>query len=80
VQVKVVREDLDDDLHQVFLRNDVFTVDHLLEDTGKDEFAIRLQVDPLELRQADEVGADEDAEVFALDLALLAIPRVTRVL
>jgi hypothetical protein len=80
MQVEIIGKDLDYHFHQVLLRNDVFAVDHLLQDTGQDELAVCIEIDPFELGQADEVGADQDAQVFALNFALLAIPRVARVL
>lgn len=80
VQVELVGEHLDDDLHKVLLRNDVLAVDDLLEDGGQDHVLVHVDLDALELREADEVRTDKDAEVAALHLALLALARVALVL
>lgn len=72
--------DLDDDLHEVLLGDNVLAVDDLLEHARQDEALVHAEVDALELAEADEVGADEDAKLLALHLTLLALARVARVL
>lgn len=64
---------MDDDLHKVFLGDDVFAIDDLLEDVGQDDALVHVEIDAVELAEADEVSADEDAELFALHLAPLAV-------
>mmetsp|Transcript_47733 Transcript_47733/g.110644 ORF Transcript_47733/g.110644 Transcript_47733/m.110644 type:complete len:266 (-) Transcript_47733:215-1012(-) len=67
-------EDLRDAVHQVLLRDGVLAVDHLLEDGGQHRLGVNLERHPLERREADEVGADKDAQLRALALAPLALP------
>lgn len=64
---------LDDDLHEVLLCDDVLAVDDLFEDAREDDAAVHLEVDAVELTQADEVGPDEDAELAALEFAAVAV-------
>ena len=78
--MKVVREHLDDHLHEVLLRDDILAVDHLLEDRWQDRVLVELERHAIELAQAHEVRADEDAQFAALCLALLALARVAEVL
>lgn len=49
MEVEIIGEDLDDYFHEVFLRDDVFAVDDLLEDGGEDGPSIHIEVGPFEL-------------------------------
>ena len=73
-EVELVREDLDDAIHEVRLRNSVLAVDHLLEDAGQHRLLVEAHVHALELADPNKVGPDQDAQVLALLLALL-LPR-----
>ena len=48
--------------------------------TGWTRLGVLVNGDEVELREADEVGADEEPELLALLFALLAVPRVALVL
>ena len=41
---------------------------------------VHVQVDAFQLRQPDEVGSDQDSEVFTLNLPSLSLPRMSLVL
>ncbi len=71
---------LDHDFHEVFLGNNILALDHLLENGGKDGISVELQINAVELREANEIGADQNAKVFPFGLTLLAVARVTLVL
>lgn len=71
---------LDDNLHEVLLSNHVFTVDDLLKNGGEDAALVHVEVDAVELGEADEVRTDEDSEVAALHFALVAVAGVALVL
>jgi hypothetical protein len=72
--------DLDYDFHEVFLGNHILTLNNLLKNGGKDGILVEFQIDTIQLREPNEVCADQNAKVFALSLALLAIARVSLVL
>jgi len=71
---------LDDDFHQVLLGNDVLAVDDLLQYRGEYIRLVHIQVDPIELGEADEIGADEYTQVATFHFAFLPVARVTLVL
>ncbi len=79
-KVKVVGKDLDDHLHEILLCDDIFAVNDLLEDGREDGALVHLEIDAFELAESDEVGADEDAQLFAFHLAFLAVSGVTLML
>ena len=64
---------LNDHLHEILLRNDVLAVDDLLEDAGKYDLLVHVEVDAVQLAEPDKIGADQDAELAALDFALFAV-------
>jgi hypothetical protein len=72
--------DLDYDFHEVFLSNHILTLNNLLKNGGKDAILVELQIDTIQLREPNEVCADQNAKVFALSLALFAVARVSLVL
>ena len=78
--VELVGKYLNDALHEVLLRYLVLAVDHLLEQLGQHQRAVRVHVDRVELREAHQVGADEQAELAALLFALLLLTRVALIL
>jgi len=53
-QVEVIRKDLDDDLHQILLRNLVATVDHLLHNTGQNRLSPKRRETVLSLGSIEE--------------------------
>lgn len=57
------------------MRNDVLAIYDLLEYGGEDDAAVHVEIDAFELGKSDEVGPHEDAELPALHLALLTLPR-----
>lgn len=69
-----------DNLHQIFLRDDVLAIDDLLQDGGENELLIHIQIHAIELGKTDEVRANEYSQIAPLHFALLTIPRVTLVL
>jgi hypothetical protein len=69
-ELKLVREHLNDALHQILLRNDVAAADDLLEQAMQHNVGVQVDVDAVELAEAREVLADEQAQVLALGLAL----------
>lgn len=71
---------LDDDLHEVFLRDNVFAVDDLFEHAGKDDAPVHFQIDAVELTEADQVGPDEDAQLAPLEFPPVAVARESAVL
>ena len=71
---------LDHNFHEVFLGDNILALDHLLKNSGEDVILVKLQINAVELRKANEVCADQNAKVFTLGLALLAVARVTLVL
>jgi hypothetical protein len=71
---------LDHDFHEIFLGNNILALYHLLENGGKDAISVELQINAVELREANEIGADQNAKVFPFGLTLLAVARVTLVL
>lgn len=62
------------------MRNHVLAVDDLLEHAREDGLLVHVEVDAVQLAQADEVGPDKNPELFALELALFALARVALVL
>lgn len=60
--------------------NDVLAVDDLLQYRGQNVPLVHIQVDAIELGEADEIGADEDTQVATFHFALLSVTRVTLVL
>ena len=80
VQVEVVGEDLDDDVHEVLLRNGILAVDDLLEDGWENHLLVQLERHAIELTEPHEVRADENAQLATLRLALLALARVAEML
>ncbi len=78
--MEVVGEDLDHDLHKVFLSDDVLAVDDLLEDRWQDGALVHFEIHAFELAETNEVGSDKNTKLLALHLALLAISGVTLVL
>jgi hypothetical protein len=58
MKVEIIGKDLDDNFHEVVLRNHVFTVDHLFEDRRKDRTAVHVEIDSFDLRESDKVGTD----------------------
>mmetsp|Transcript_36906 Transcript_36906/g.83210 ORF Transcript_36906/g.83210 Transcript_36906/m.83210 type:complete len:268 (+) Transcript_36906:1411-2214(+) len=72
-QVELVREDLDDDFHEVLLGDLILAAHYLLQDAREDLGLVHLSIDPLEVRQSHEVGPDEDAEVEPLPLPPLSV-------
>ena len=80
MEVKVICEDLNDYFHKVFLSDDVFTIDDLFEDGREDGSAIHVEVGPFELRESNQIGPDEDAEIFALDFTFITFAGMALVL
>lgn len=72
--------DLDYDFHEVFLGDNILTLDNLLKNCGEYVILIELQVNAFELGKANEICADQDTKILALGLTLLAVARVTLVL
>lgn len=71
---------LDDDLHQVLLRDYVLAVHDLLQHTRKDRPPVHLQVNAFKLTQPNEIGPDENSQLPSLHLATFTIARKPRVL
>jgi hypothetical protein len=71
---------LDHDFHEVFLGNDILALDDLLENGREDVILVKLQINAVELREANEICADQNTKVFPFSLTLLAVARVTLVL
>jgi hypothetical protein len=71
---------LDHDFHEVFLGNNILALDDLLENGGEDGISVELQIDAVELREANEICANQNTKVFPFRLTLLAVARVTLVL
>jgi len=55
-------------------------LDNLFKNGRKNAILVELQINAVELREADEIGADQYAKVFTFGLTLLAVARVTLVL
>jgi len=66
---------LDHDFHEVFLGNNILALDDLLENGGEDGISVELQIDAVELREANEICADQNTKVFPFRLTLLAVAR-----
>ena len=71
---------LDHNFHEVFLGDNILALDNLLKNGGEDGILVELQINAVELREADEICADQNAKVFAFGLTLLAVTRVALVL
>jgi hypothetical protein len=71
---------LDHDFHEVFLGNNILALDDLLENGGEDVILVELQINAVELREANEICADQDTKIFPFGLTLLAVARVTLML
>jgi hypothetical protein len=71
---------LNDHFHQVFLGNNVFAVDDLLQNTGENGALVHVQIDTVKLAEPDEICADQDAQLAALQFAFFAVSRVPLVL
>lgn len=80
VQVELIGEHLNDNLHEVLLRDHVLTAHDLLEHGGQNDALVHVDVDALELRQADEICTDKNSQVPSLGFTLLAFSRVALVL
>ena len=70
---KAILTYLNDDFHEIFLRNDVFTVDDLFQHTRQDDGPVHFQVDAVQLTESNQVCAHKNAQLLALHLALLSI-------
>lgn len=55
-------------------------MDNLFKNGRKNAILVELQINAVELREADEIGADQYAKVFTFGLTLLAVARMTLVL
>lgn len=71
---------LDNNLHEVLLRNDVLAAYDLLQDAWKDDLLIQLEIHAVQLAQTDKVGSNKDAKFLALHFAFLPVARMTLVL
>jgi len=71
---------LDHDFHEVFLGNNILTLNDLLKNGGEDAILVELQINAVKLREANEICADQNAKIFPFGLTLLAVARVTLVL
>ena len=60
VKKKIEMKDLNDNFHQVFLCDDVLTVNNLFQDTWKYGFVIHFQVYPVQLAQPNKIGTNQD--------------------
>jgi hypothetical protein len=69
----MVNADLDNHLHKVLLRNYIFAIDNLFENTREDSLLIHAEINAVELTEADEIGADKDSQLFALKFPFLAV-------
>jgi len=72
VKMKVVRENLDDGLHEVFLGDNVLAIDNLFQNRREDGMAVHVQVDAFELGKTDKIRSDENTEISTLHLAAVA--------
>lgn len=71
---------LDDDLHEVLLRNHIPTPDDLLQHPRQNPTDVHVQIDAFELAQPDEIRADQDPQLLSLQLALFALTGMPLVL
>lgn len=71
---------LNHNLHQILLRNHIFTINDLFQDSGEDAVLVHFEVYAVELGESDEVGTNQDTEVAALHLAFFAVAGVALVL
>lgn len=69
----MIRANLNNHFHKVLLRNHIFAIDDLFENTGKNSLLIHAEINAVELTEADKIGADEDSQLFALKFTFLAI-------
>lgn len=74
------RAHLNDDFHEVLLRDHVLAVDDLFEYRGQDRPLVQLQPDAFQLAQPDEVRADEDPQLAPFEFPSLLVPRESLVL
>mmetsp|Transcript_51769 Transcript_51769/g.161094 ORF Transcript_51769/g.161094 Transcript_51769/m.161094 type:complete len:319 (-) Transcript_51769:14-970(-) len=72
-KVELVGENLDDHFHEVLLGNLVLAADDLLQDTGENLCLVHVCIDPLKVREPDQVRAHEDAQVESLSLPPLSV-------
>ena len=58
--MELIRKDLDDAFHEIFLSNNVSTLDHLLQDTRQNQLTEKRGIQE---RRADTAGGGDGSEV-----------------
>ena len=59
--------------HEIFLSDNIFTADNLLQDVRQYSRPVEIEIDALELTEVYEVGANKNTKVLALQLPLFSV-------
>jgi len=71
---------LNNNFHKIFLRDDIFAIDDLLENAWKNGFLVHFQIHAIQLTQPNQICAYQDTKFATLHLTFLAVPRMTLML
>lgn len=71
---------LNDNLHQILLRNNILATNDLLQNTRQNQRLVHPQIDTFELRKPDQIRPDKNTQLASFHLALFTFARVALVL
>lgn len=74
------RTNLNNNFHQILLRNYIFTINNLLQYTRQDILLIHIEIHTVQLGQSNKVGTNQNTKFFSLNFAFFAIARMALVL
>jgi len=71
---------LNDNFHEILLRNCIFAADYLLEDAWKDYSLVQIEVDAIKLTESHQICPNKGTKLTSFHLAFFLISGVTLVL